>query len=1054
MIAGGANTLQSATYTAAADGRHFIEVVDNGGGIGRYTLVIRRLVGPVPELSIAAAPVVDTAANTLAYTVTNAGTEALVSAVAVNVVRATSNTALTGTALTNALAAATCTPGSGAAPDPCRAVIDGDLSAPVAAGDGTTDGTLAQTITALITPSDGVEYYYLVCVTVGADAACSPYSAAAATDIAPDFGAASIGALSYPATAPITPLTLPGATGGNGELAYRIVETLPTGLTFDNAMRALSGTPATAAAIATFTYTVGDADTNTAGTDEDTLSFMLTIVEPATFDSQPFPNPLIAAGRPFSLTLPEADGGVGQLVYSVDAGIGTTFSGLAFDPATRVVSGTQATVPAGDGRIALDYRVTDETGDVEAFQPALFLIVEANTRPAFTEGQAIANMVYTVNRQIAPVTFPAADFDAGSNLPLMHFFAGSSNPPPSGLTFDQVTRELSGTPDTVQAGTNHIYRVFDRDNEFNIVAQDITFTTTIEAESMPNFTGVTTPNLTLTVGKAITDVVLPEANDGNGMLTYALPLTGAAGLAFDAGTRTISGTPTFTTTVTAEYTATDRDGDVVTASFTIATEADSIPTYTSIPAQEYIFGTLITPLDVGATGGNRSLTYTLDPALPDGLTFNAGLTPPTITGTPTTPGDAISYTVTATDEDGSSASTSFAITILGPEASITAPASLRVDEVDLNGATVTVTLTNTEYASAIGSADFSLDGEDGFVTIGAVSRDSATTATLSLVYGSGGDFTSDLVVTIMVLASGHTNNGALATTNTLTLVATPDFLPTFGTDTINPQTYTVGTAFSVTLPEASDGDPPLTYTLTPALPDGLTFDNAADSRILSGTPVNLQDELAYTYTATDSDTTDPDSATLEFTITIVAPATDLMPTFGSRTIGNLDFTVDTAVSVELPEATGGDGALTHAISSGTLPTGMSFDDGTRILEGTPTVVQASTAYTYTATDSDNGTITADTNPDSVNLDFTITIAADIPPTFGAATIPDQTYTAAADVGTVTLPTATGGNRSLTYTLDPALPANLSFDGTATPPTITGIPAVETASADLHVHRDR
>ena len=442
-------------------------------------------------------------------------------------------------------------------------------------------------------------------------------------------------------------------------------------------------------------------------------------------------------------------------------------------------------------------------------------------------------MVYTVNRQIAPVTFPAADFDAGSNLPLMHFFAGSSNPPPSGLTFDQVTRELSGTPDTVQASTNHIYRVFDRDNEFNIVAQDITFTTTIEAESMPNFTGVTTPNLTLTVGKAITDVVLPEANDGNGMLTYALPLTGAAGLAFDAGTRTISGTPTFTTTVTAEYTATDRDGDVVTASFTIATEADSIPTYTSIPAQEYIFGTLITPLDVGATGGNRSLTYTIGatPALPDGLTFNAGLTPPTITGTPTTPGDAISYTVTATDEDGSSASTSFAITILGPEASITAPASLRVDEVDLNGATVTVTLTNTEYASAIGSADFSLDGEDGFVTIGAVSRDSATTATLSLVYGSGGDFTSDLVVTITVLASGHTNNGDLATTNALTLVATPDFLPTFGTDTINPQTYTVGTAFSVTLPEASDGDPPLTYTLTPALPDGLTFDNAADSRI-------------------------------------------------------------------------------------------------------------------------------------------------------------------------------------------------------------------------------
>ncbi len=53
LITGGGNTLQSNTYTAAADGAHFIEVVDNGGGAGNYTLVITRLAAPPADVTCA-----------------------------------------------------------------------------------------------------------------------------------------------------------------------------------------------------------------------------------------------------------------------------------------------------------------------------------------------------------------------------------------------------------------------------------------------------------------------------------------------------------------------------------------------------------------------------------------------------------------------------------------------------------------------------------------------------------------------------------------------------------------------------------------------------------------------------------------------------------------------------------------------------------------------------------------------------------------------------------------------------------------------------------------
>ncbi|MDE2816086.1 MAG: putative Ig domain-containing protein [Chloroflexota bacterium] len=76
------------------------------------------------------------------------------------------------------------------------------------------------------------------------------------------------------------------------------------------------------------------------------------------------------------------------------------------------------------------------------------------------------------------------------------------------------------------------------------------------------------------------------------------------------------------------------------------------------------------------------------------------------------------------------------------------------------------------------------------------------------------------------------------------------------------RTYTVGTEIdALTLPEATGGNPPLTYSLSPAVP-GLIFDAAA--RRLTGTPTEAG-SYAMSYTVTDAD---GDQYTFYFTIAV------------------------------------------------------------------------------------------------------------------------------------------------------------------------------------------
>ena len=202
-----------------------------------------------------------------------------------------------------------------------------------------------------------------------------------------------------------------------------------------------------------------------------------------------------------------------------------------------------------------------------------------------------------------------------------------------------------------------------------------------------------------------------------------------------------------------------------------------------------------------------------------------------------------------------------------------------------------------------------------------------------------------------------------------------DRVPTFEESSVSDKMYVQNLAIdSETLPEASGGDGALTYTISPELPAGLIFDPA--TRLLSGTPTAPQPAILYTYSATDSDTAGPDSASLDFTITVEP---DLVPSFDQASIPNKVYERGLAIDSEtLPAAVGGDGVLSYAISPH-LPAGLTFDAETRLLSGTPSTAQPTTLYIYRAMDSDAA------DPDSASLDFTITVEAVASVSISAAT---------------------------------------------------------------------
>ncbi len=492
--------------------------------------------------------------------------------------------------------------------------------------------------------------------------------------------------------------------------------------------------------------------------------------------------------------------------------------------------------------------------------------------------------------------------------------------------------------------------------------------------------------------------VLDAAHSGTGNLdTATIPVTATApslpGATFSVAENAAANTPVGTPLVPAEFPSGAQtwaiesgndDGDFNIAE---ATGQLTVAANDSINFEDIDSYTLVVSLTIGTTTAQATVTVTvsdeneppLAPAAPTvtaaAVSLNVNWTAPDNNGPAITsydvqfrtgggaftvaspgPGAATSLTITgltastlyevqvrAVNAEGngaySASGSGTPLSASAPTAAITTTAPTTLTEANLNGAMLTVTLTNATYTGPLTMSQFTLTGTPGAAMISVASvTGSGAQAVLVLSY-TGADLDSDLNLSVVVDAAAHTGTNPLTTgavavdDNVAPVIVNP-----------GPQSYVQNapiTALTITVNDA-DGDgagTSPTVTLT-SLPTGLVFDGTDQ---VTGTPTELGDTVV-TITADDGVN---DMVTETFTITVTSSGA---LSFGGATIDAQTYTVNTAITdLTLPVVTGGTGPYGYALPD--RPSGLSFNAMTRVLSGTPDTEQMATTYTYTATDS-------------------------------------------------------------------------------------------------------
>ena len=235
------------------------------------------------------------------------------------------------------------------------------------------------------------------------------------------------------------------------------------------------------------------------------------------------------------------------------------------------------------------------------------------------------------------------------------------------------------------------------------------------------------------------------------------------------------------------------------------------------------------------------------------------------------------------------------------------------------------------------------------------------------------------------------------------------------TYSVNPAVYAMGTAIMSNTPSSSGGAV-ARYSVSPALPAGLTLDSSAG--VITGTPTMASPATAYVVTASNS----VGSATTGLSITINTQVT--APAGLTYSVNPAVYSVGAAISANMPNSSGG-AVATYSVSPA-LPPGLSLDTTTGIISGTPTAVTAATAYVVTATNA-AGSATA-------GLGITVNTGV-TPPTGLTYSVNPAIYTVGTAIASDT-PGSSGGAVTA-YSVSPALPAGLSLN-TSTG-AISGVP---------------
>ena len=494
---------------------------------------------------------------------------------------------------------------------------------------------------------------------------------------------------------------------------------------------------------------------------------------------------------------------------------------------------------------------------------------------------------------------------------------------------------------------------------------------------------LSTTTVVASVATAITAITV--SNDG-GTATYSISPTLSEGLSFDTTDGAISGTPSATATLQVyTITASNVTGtDSATISITVNPEAPKISL--SVATVNAELNVAIANITVINSGGTPT-SYAISRSLSAGLSFSTETG--TISGTPSAIATAIIYTVTATNITGTDSAT----------------VEISVSQIASKPSIANIEDAQTYYAGVmISPIEFTNSG------------DPAQSCASNLALPAG---LNAVVSGNSCAISGMPTMVSAATTYTITATnpigsdtATINISVTFATPSISVSTTTVvaSVAAAITDITVSNNGGTATYSISPTLSEGLSFDTTDGT--ISGTPSATATLQVYTITA--SNVTNSDSATLSITVNIEAPNISLSTTTITATAGS-------AISDITVTNSGGD--ATYSISPA-IDNGLSFDTTDGTISGTPANAATNVVWTITASNiSGNSTAT---------LDITVNPAA---PDISLST---TTITATARSAISDITVTNSGGTATSYAIAPALNVGLSFS-TKTG-TISGTPA--------------
>ncbi len=821
----------------------------------------------------------------------------------------------------------------------------------------------------------------------------------------------------------ITDLALPTALSGPRAVPSTNTYTLtpvplPAGLAFNATSRILSGTPTSAGTFnLTYTATNEDGDTDslaftitTAANNAPTSSGLTVSIEEDTAHS-------FGLGE-FNFADADGDDLHSLRIDTLPATGSLTLDGAAVT-ARQVIGvgdiGTLVFTPAANatGDVTFTYSVSDGI-DFSATATATITITGVNDPPTANAG---SNQRASKGTEVTLDGRGSSDPDGDNLTYLWSQDAGATTVTLSDTTAPQPRFTIPNLIPTT-APASYTFRLVVNDGQASSTNE-----TTVRIFIRPLFR-TSIANQTFSEGNAITPVTLPTALSGPGSVpstnTYTLTSL-PAGLAFNATSRTLSGTPTSPGTFDLTYTATNGDGDTDSLSFSIEVITPNVPPTADAGADQTVAeGASVTLNGSGddPDGDNDALTYAWTQVGTPMVTLSGE---DTAAPTFTAPADLLTttpleFSLTVNDGEDDSQGNTVTITITGVNDPPIANAG--ADQTVAEGATVTLDGSgssdsegeNLTYAwTQVGTPMVSLSGENTAAPTFTAPADLLNDATLEFS---------------LVVNDGESDSAAATVTITITGVNDPPIA------NAGPDQNNIAEGASVTL-DGSGNDPDgdndaLTYAWTQVGTPPVALNDADTATPTFTAPADLLTDATLEFSLVVNDGTN-DSAADSVTIAITGENDRPVANAGSdqRWGKGTEVTLDGTGSSD-PD---GDN-LSYLWSQGTSATTVTLSDTTAAQPTftIPTAIPEGPAlYTFILVVNDGALSSTNHGGSSSTNEATVRIF--VRPLF-RETIDTQTYSLGNAITDLTLPTAQGGPASLqsfnTYTLAP-LPPGLTFN---------------------------